>query len=186
MIKFKSLLLVAVAFAVALAASASQAQVMQTPTVAVIDMQRILREASAARDAGRQIAQYRDSYKAQIAKEEDALRQEDEQLRRQRTILSQEAFNTKRQEFQRKVTDVQRRVQDRRKALEQALAEVRRKLGQTVSKIVTDLANQKKFHIVIDRSQVVFVAPSVEITSDVLAVLDRTMATISVPRPNVP
>ena len=186
MFPMKSLLATVIAVCVFVSATVSNAQVMETPTVAVLDMQRIMRESSAAQDANRQITQYRDAYKAQIAKEEDALRQEDEQLRRQRTILSQEAFNQKRQEFQRKVTDVQRRVQDRRKALEESLVQVRRQIGSTVSKIVNDLANKKRFHIVIDRSQVMFVDGSVEITSDVITALNQTLATINVPKPNVP
>jgi Skp family chaperone for outer membrane proteins len=186
MLYMKTLFAAVVAACVLAATVPSHAQVMETPTVAVIDMKRIMSEANAAKDAHRQITQYRDSYRSQIAKEEDALRQEKEQLDRQRTILSQEAFNQKRQEFQRKVTDVQRKVQDRRKALEETLVEVRRQIGTTVSKIVNELANEKRFHIVVDRSQVMYVASNVEITSDVLAALNKQLATIKVPKPNVP
>lgn len=186
MLHMKALFLTVAAVFILAAVSPAYAQGKDVPIVAVIDMHRIMSESSAAKDAQRQINQYRDAYKAQIVKEEDALRQEDEQLRRQRPILSQEAFNQKRQDFKRKVTDVQRRVQDRRKALEESLVDVRRKIGAAVSKIVNNLANTRRFYIVIDRSQVMFVDNNVEITSEVLAALDAQLATIKVPKPNVP
>jgi Skp family chaperone for outer membrane proteins len=161
------------------------AQELPTATIAVIDTQKILREATAWQDARKQIDGYRDKFQGEIAKDEESLRNQQQELTRQRPVLSPSAFEEKRQEFQREVAEVQRKAQDRRRALERISNSVRSEIGQSVKKIVSELAQVKRFNIVLDRGQVLFRADSVEITAQILAELNKRLPSIKVPAPQI-
>jgi Skp family chaperone for outer membrane proteins len=150
---------------------------------AVIDMQRIIRDAAAFRDARTQLEQRRTGWQGELAKDEDRLRKEEEELVRQRQVLAPDAFDKRRQEFERKVMDVQRRMQDRSVSLDQAFEKVRNDVGRTVIEIVSGVVKERGYNLVLDKSQVVFHAVDMEITDEVLRRLDQKLPTVKVQLP---
>jgi Skp family chaperone for outer membrane proteins len=159
------------------------AQKMTPTIVAVIDSQRITRDAAAFKNARQQIEQYRSRYQAEIAKEEEKLRAEEQELGRQRAGLAIEAFDAKRRDFERRVTDVQRKVQDRSRQLDDLFKGVRQDVGKMLVTIVTEMASERGFHIALDRAQVTYRADGTDITDEVLKRLDKRMPTVSVTLP---
>src|SRR5690349_3784260 len=79
------------------AARADTAQpVQQIPvSIAVIDIQQILRDSSAAKSVRAQVDKQKDAYQAQIAQQENALRDVDKKLAEQRATLSADDFAKK-------------------------------------------------------------------------------------------
>ena len=67
---------------------------------AVIDVQRILREAKASKSVAPQMEKLRKSYQGAVRKREAELRKTSEDLQRQRAILAPEAFAKKRREYE--------------------------------------------------------------------------------------
>lgn len=152
----------------------------QATVTAVIDMQRIVRDAAAFRDARNQLEQRRSAWEGDLAKEEERLRKEEQDLVRQRQTLTPDAFDKRRSEFERKVTDFQRRRQDRSVALEQAFDKARADIGRGVVEIVSVLVQERGYNLVLDKSQVVFHAVDMEITDEVLRRLDQKMPTVKI------
>ena len=152
-------------------------------TVAIIDLQKILRESKAALDVVAQVEVYKNNFQEQIRLEEEELRSDEQELKRQRPILAQEAFDQKRRAFERRVTEVQRRVRERSRALDQVMRQSRQTLSREVRAIVSEMSGTNDFNLVLDRSQVVFFDNSVEITSDVMARLNERLPAIKVPPP---
>ena len=76
-------------------------QKLPTTVAAVIDYQRILRDAAAARSIRDQIEARRKTYQEEISKEEQRLHAADKEFAKQRSVLSPEAFAEKRREFER-------------------------------------------------------------------------------------
>ncbi|KAB2855427.1 MAG: OmpH family outer membrane protein [Sphingopyxis terrae] len=152
-------------------------------SIGIIDMQRIIRDAAAFRDARTQLERFRATYQSEITRDEERLRKEDEELGRQRAVLSPDAFDKRRTEFERKVMDVQRRMQDRSVSLEQSFDKVRGDVGRTVIQIVTEMVSERGYSLVLDKSQVVFHATDMEITDEVLRRLDQKMPTVKVAPP---
>ncbi|MGZ2834450.1 hypothetical protein, partial [Pseudomonas aeruginosa] len=62
------------------AISPAPAQGAAGTNVGIIDMQRIIRDAAAFRDARTQLERYRTSYQSEISRDEERLRKEDEEL----------------------------------------------------------------------------------------------------------
>lgn len=152
--------------------------------IAVIDSQRVNREAAALKNARQQLEQFRFNFQSEIAKEEEKLRAEEQEIARQRSVLSPEAFEQRRQAFQAKVVDLQKRIQERSQSLEKMLNGVREQVTIQVIEILKGLATERGFNMVLDRAQVqIFIGDSIDITPEVLKRLDQRLPTVKVNLP---
>ena len=152
------------------------------PTVAaVIDYQQILRDASAARSIREQIEVRRKAYQDEISAEEERLRQAEQELGKQRSLLAPEAFAERRREFEKEVAEVQRLVQERRRELDRISAAALGEVKQALIDIVTGLAEERGFNLVLPSSEVLFFARKIDLTDTVLAELDARLPRVEVP-----
>ncbi len=138
-----------------------------------------------------QIEAKRAEYAKDISHQEDVLRQERDTLQRQQSSLSQEAAQRRRRrEFQQKVNDLDRNVQSKRQALEKSNADALEKIQQSMLKIITAIAKDRKANLVFQRSQLVLFDQQFDITDQVLQKLDEELPTLNVafvePQPVAP
>lgn len=169
--------------ALAMAAAApTLAQDRLPPAVAaVIDYQRILRDAKAARAIRDQVEARRKLYQEQIAKEEQRLHELDKELARQRSVLTSEAFAEKRRDFEGQVAEVQRMVQERRRQLDQVAAASLNEVRSAMIDIIGELADVRGFNLVLPTSGVLLFSPKIDLTEEVLTRLDAKVPNIKVP-----
>lgn len=162
----------------------AQAGKVPPTVIAVIDGQRVNREAAALKNARQQLEQYRFNFQSEIAKEEEKLRAEEQELARQRSVLTPEVFDQRRQAFQAKVIDLQKRIQERSQSLEKMLNGVREQVTVQVIEILKTLARERGFNMVLDRAQVqIFIGENIDITAEVLKRLDQKLPTVKVALP---
>ncbi len=152
--------------------------------IAVIDAQRINRDAQALKAARQQLEQFRFNFQSEIVKEEEQLRAEEQELGRQRAVLTPEVFQQRSQAFQGKVMELQRRIQERSQSLDRMLGGVRDQVTQEVVAIMKQLSTERGFNMVIDRAQLQMpVEDRFEITAEVLKRLDQRLPTVTVTPP---
>jgi outer membrane protein len=151
--------------------------------VAVLDVQRILREAKAMKNIRDQVSQLRKSYQEEIEKMQGDLRTANEELRRKRTILSPDAFDEERRKFDQKVAEVQRLVQSRNQQLDRANAEAVIEVQKVYNAIVLELANERSYGLIFRKSATIVVHPPIEVTPEVLARLDKRLPAVKVTPP---
>lgn len=173
--------LLALVAALAWPAADARAQQLPTTVAAVIDYQRILREATAARSIREQIEERRKVYQDEISLEERRLQEADQAFARQRSLLTPEALAEKRREFENEVVDVQRLVQERRRELDRASALALNEVKKELIEIVTGIAEQRGFNLVLPSSEVLFFARQIDLTEEVLAQLDARLPQVQVP-----
>jgi len=159
-----------------------QAQQLPTTVAAVIDYQRILRDAAAARSIREQIEGRRKAYQEEIGKEEQRLHEADKAFAKQRSLLTAEAFAEKRREFEREVAEVQRLVQERRRELDNASAQALNDVKTALIEVVTSIAEERGFNLVLPSSEVLFFARKIDLTEEVLAKLDARLPDVRVPK----
>lgn len=159
------------------------AQVLSGTVVAVIDFQRLERDALAAKNIRAQVETYRSRYAAVIGEEEEQLRQQERELQRQRAILSPEAFAQRRGEFEDNVASLQRRVQNRTRRLERGIETALASVNQVLGPIIESLAAELGFTLVLDKRQVRYVDDRFDITTIVLQRLDERLPLVTVPSP---
>ena len=83
------------------------------PTVAVVDMQRVLLESAAGRSIQSQLEGERRKIRDQVSKLDEELKATENEIKRQRSVMAPDAVNEQVQAFQRKQADAQRVVQER-------------------------------------------------------------------------
>jgi outer membrane protein len=175
--------LLAVLVGVTAPSSAAWAQQLPTTIAAVIDYQRILKDAAAAKSIREQIEARRKAYQDEINQEEQRLREADQSFAKQRSLLTPEALAEKRRDFEKEVVDVQRLVQERRRALDRASAIALNEVKKALIDIVTGIAEERGFNVVLAASEVLFFASEIDITGEVLAKLDGQLPEVAMPDP---
>jgi outer membrane protein len=156
-------------------------QKLPTTIAAVIDYQRILRDAAAARSVRDQIEARRKTYQEEISKEEQRLHAADKEFAKQRSVLSPEAFAEKRSEFEQDVAEVQRMVQERRRELDRMSAAALNQVKEALIEIVTSIAEERGFNLVVPSSEVLFFSRALDLTEEVLAKLDARLPEVRLP-----
>lgn len=157
-----------------------------TQTIAVMDMQALLQNSTAADSIQSQLNAKRDEFQQTIQAEEAELQSAEEELSRQQSVLSEEEFAKKRQEFQRQVAEFQRTVQQRRQQLDQAYANALTKLRNDILELTADVSEEDGIDIVLSRQQVVIADKDIDITDMVMTRLNETVTEIDVtiPKPD--
>lgn len=178
----KTSALIGAVFAVVLGGTV-QAQGVKAPVTAVVDVQRIMHEATAAKDVRSQIEAKRQVLGTQISTEENQLRQAEQELADQRALLSNEAFAKKRQAFQQQVADMQRKVQLSRRQLDQAFVDAMAKIQEVLLRVVAELAAERKVDIVLRKSQVLVFAKTMDLTAPTLERLNAKIKKITIEMP---
>lgn len=158
-----------------------QGQQLPATVAAVIDYQKIMREADAARSIQTQVEARRRSYQAEISREEQRLHEADKEFAKQRSLLTPEAFAERRREFEEEVVEVQRLVQERRRELDQVTAIALDEVRTVLIEIVTGIAEQRGFNLVLPSSEVLFFANRIDLTVDVMAQLNQRLPRVTVP-----
>lgn len=156
------------------------AQQLPPAVAAVIDYQRILRDAAAARSIREQIENRRKDYQDEISKEEHRLYEADKAFAKQRSLLTPEAFEDKRRAFEEDVSEVQRMVQERRRELDRVAEIALNEVKTALIEIVTGMAEERGFNLVLPSSEVLFFARKIDLTEDVLAELDAMLPDVEV------
>ena len=162
-------------------AGALQAQQLPATVAAVIDYQRILRDAAAARSIREQIEVRRKVYQEEISQQEQRLHEADKAFAKQRSVLTPEAFAEKRRDFEQEVAEVQQLVQERRRELDRVSAVALNEVKDALIEIVTGMAEERGFNLVLPSSEVLFFARRIDLTEEVMAELDARLPEVDVP-----
>jgi Skp family chaperone for outer membrane proteins len=150
-------------------------------TAAVIDYQRVMREAQAAESIRTQIEARRVRYQSEIAAEEQRLVEADRELADQRSRLEADDFAKRRKSFEEDVAEVQRMLQSRRQQLDDVAAMAMSEVREAVIRIVGELSEQRGFNLVLPSANVLLFSPQIDITDEVLEKLDAELPDVRLP-----
>jgi Skp family chaperone for outer membrane proteins len=181
---FAIALAVAPAMFVVPAVAQGQAPAKLPPTIAaIVDNAKVQREATAWESARQQVQQISQGYQQEFQREEERLRNEEQELARQRTVLSPDAFEQRRRDWERRAADFQQRVNERRRGLEQSMNSVRTDIFKRQQEVINEIARDRAFNLVLDKSVVAFSADALDITPEVVRKLNQKMPSVKVTPP---
>ncbi len=168
----------------AAAPSAATASARFAPAVvAVVDMQKLMQESTAAKSVRDQLATRRQTYQHDVQADEQKLREAEQKLGQQRSTLTAEQFAAKRHDFEEQVRQVQKRVQDRAHVLDVAFNDALATIKQNLGQVVAEAASEKGASLVLDKGQVIVVESSFDITATVLDRLNQKLQRVEVKFP---
>ncbi|NBX02804.1 MAG: OmpH family outer membrane protein [Alphaproteobacteria bacterium] len=150
------------------------------PTIAVVNIQQVMRDSTAAKSVREQLESKQKSYQAELSKKDESLRKEEADLKKQQGILSKDAFEKKVAEFRKKATEVQKEVQTKKASLDGAFEGALAEIQKTVSEIISDMAKEKGFSVAVPTAQVLYADTKLDISADVLAALNKKLTKVDV------
>ncbi len=150
------------------------------PTIAVVNIQQIMKDSTAAKTVREQLESKQKSFQAEITKKEEGLKKEDQELGKQKSVLAKDAFDKKISEFRTKATSVQKDVQAKKALLDGAFEHSLNDIQKVVTDIIADLAKEKGFVVAVPTSQILYADKSLDISSDVLDRLNKKLPKLDV------
>jgi outer membrane protein len=158
--------------------------VLVPPTIAVVDMQRVVVESAAGRSIQTQLEGERRKIRDQISKLEDELKNGENELRRQRSVMSPDAVNEQAQGLQRKQADAQRMVQERQEAFSKGSNDATNVVLDNMRDIVQTLSAERHLGMVVRKEVVLSMSDkNMDITDDVIQRLNTKLPTVTVTIP---
>lgn len=146
-----------------------------SPSIVIIDMQKILRESTAANELQDRIEGQRRAYQEELRKREEELRESEQRLVRERSNLQPEAFAKRRQELEQTVSAAQRDIQQNRQRLDRAFSEGMRHVQVEIIRIADQIADERGANLVLEKSTVLLSHPDYEITDETLRRLNERL-----------
>jgi outer membrane protein len=168
---------------IALAETAQPAAQQIPLSIAVIDIQQILRDSTAAKAVRAQVDKQKDAYQAQIAQQENALRDADKKLAEQRATLSADDFAKKRDQLGQQMDQLRQNSEKLKQQLEDAFNAGMGQVSQALAGVLTDIAKQRNLTLVLDKRAVPLSASGFDITADALKALNAKLPTVTIPKP---
>jgi Skp family chaperone for outer membrane proteins len=147
---------------------------------AVINIQQIMRDATAAQNVRDQLEGKSKGFQAEITKKQEQLQKEKQELTEKRSVLSKSAFEEKASAFEKKVTSAQKEAQSKKAMLDGAFEHAINQIQKAVTDIIADMAKEKGFTIAIPSSQILYYDAKLDITADVLKRLNEKLPKLDV------
>lgn len=148
--------------------------------IAVVDVQSILENSIAITGVRKAIDVISQDIQKYLSIKELEFKTIEEELVKKRGILSEESFEREFNSFNKKVSDAQKEMQTRKARLEQAHAGAISKVHEVTMEIINELARKYNFNIALPSSQVLFATSDLNITSEVISLLNNRLKNVKV------
>ena len=171
----------ALLLAIVMAAPAAAQESPAGTVIAVIDWRYVEFNAEASKGIRAQLDAIASGFSAEISALENHLRAMQQELQRQEAILAPDAFAQRRQEFEEQVEFVQRLVDQRNNQIDQAFNRAIDAVRDALAQVLEDASAQIGIALVLDKADVHYVHPSMDLTEWALAALNQKLPSVDVP-----
>jgi Skp family chaperone for outer membrane proteins len=149
-------------------------------SIAVIDLNLILTEAKAAKDASEQIEEIAKQIEEEIAEKDKKILEEQNKLIESQAIMAPEAFETQRIEYENKLQNYNTERQAKLISIDNLVATSRQEVLDALSPILEEISNEKGITIVLEKNTVLLNAENMDITNEALKKLNKQLPSIKV------
>ena len=165
-------------------ASFAQATPGAVPVVVgVLDVQLIMRDSKAAKSVRSQLDRQASAYQAELAQQENALRNADQQLMEQRASLGVDEFNKRSSDLSQKADALRQTAEKRREELQKMESGAMVQIEQTLLQAAAEIAKARGLTLVLNKSAVLLNVQGYDITQDALKMLDAELTSVKLPAP---
>lgn len=151
--------------------------------VVIVDVQRVLSDSAAGKDIQAQF----DKEKARIEKEaasKDAdLKKKRDELVKKQPDMKKEDFVKQGNQFQQDIATARNDLANQSRTLKAATAEAVKKLRIQLVQVVSDLANEKGYALVMTKQNIILAEKNMDITEEVMARLNKAVKTVKIELP---
>lgn len=154
-------------------------------TVGVVNILKIQSEAKVYKSIRKQLGEYKEKFKKESSKKEKELKKLNNEIIAQKSLISPEQFKKRvdelKEKFKKDRIEVTRKIENLDKAFLSVMQKVKIKaLAPAINKV----AKEKGINIVLNNAEIIFYAPTMDMTDGVLKILDETMPKVAFPNPD--
>ena len=142
--------------------------------IAYVDMQRVINECSAGKDAKKAIVQDGEKFQRLIAEKQKDLQTMKESLDKQGLMLTPDARANKEREYQNKLREFQRWGEDTQNELNQKRTQMERNISLDLIKVVQKIGADEGYTLILEKNEsiVLFASKPIDITDQVIKAFD--------------
>jgi outer membrane protein len=143
--------------------------------IAIVDVQRVVNESIIGKAAKSNMESQIQKAKVKLSNLQADLEKGKADLQKQSAVLSGSALEERKESLGKKQVEVQRTYQDMQEQLAKANEKEIRKVVDEIQKIVDEIADDKGYSFIFekDRQAVIYANPQIDITQDVVKLLDK-------------
>ena len=175
------------AAALAIVPQVASAQSMPAPVIAVVDSNKAANDCNACRTASAQLQQQRQSAQQLEQSLLTPLQTEQQQIEAAAKALGNKepdaALKQRSQAFQTKYQNAQQQLTQRAQTLERNRQYVLKQIGDKLQPAVQAVQARRRVNLVLDASAVIKFDPTIDITNEVVAELNRSLTSIATTAP---
>ena len=148
--------------------------------VGVVDLNYILSEAKAAKDAAKQIEEIAIKIEKEISDSDQTLLDEQNELVESQQIMAPAAFDEKRKDYEKKVQNYNVERQEKLVSIDLLVSESRNKVLNALKPILETISNDKGITVLLEKNSVLLNADNMDITDEALKSLNKELPSIEV------
>jgi len=137
-------------------------------SIAYVDLQRVMVESNKGKEAKQTLTQEADRLKKTLDGKQDELQKMKDAIEKQGTTITPEARAEKEKQYQGKLKDYQRLANDYQTEMQQKDMELTQKMLKELEGVIKSLGEKEKYTVIVEKSQVLYAAPTVDITNKVI------------------
>ncbi len=152
------------------------------PIILVLDRAQLLGESDAGKNITEQAKELQELIAKELQEEFDALKKEEEQLISQQSLLAPEVLQERAQKLQIKQRDFEITRQVKNREFQASIARAQNEIGKVLEPILGDIITERSGTILIDRSNIMFAIPDIDVTPVALRRLNEKLQTVKLER----
>ena len=152
--------------------------------IAVINMFKINAESDSLKGLADQRKAFAEKLNKEAKSREEKLMAAKKEIESKQSVLSKEALQQKAQAYQKNLMAYQKDMSEKSSAIEKVYREALQKVQEgTLDSVITDVAKKKNVTVVLNSSQAILLNPALDITADVISVLNRRLPKVHMDTP---
>uniref|UniRef100_UPI00404ACB73 OmpH family outer membrane protein n=1 Tax=Dissulfurimicrobium sp. TaxID=2022436 RepID=UPI00404ACB73 len=148
------------------------------PKIAVINMQKVIKESKAGQKATAQLNQQFERLQKMLQAKQDALKAFKEDFEKKAPFMNEEARNEKELEYKKMLREFKEQSDDAQLDMRKSEAKVMEPILKVLEKVVTKIGESGGYSLILENNMpgLYYVAPAIDITDSVIKAYDQESA----------
>jgi len=148
--------------------------------IAIIDLENVLKNCDAMKDAQKKIGKKQESFQKEINDVQKKLEKDDKLLASKKTTLKEEAFKKEQDKLSKKVDDLKELVDSRQESLKKLSLDAVSEINDNIKKIVDKIKDEKDLDAILLSTSTVFYKDNLDISDEVTKRLNKTFSKVKI------
>ena len=148
--------------------------------IVFLDMNKVLNNSDAGKYINDELKKKDEIYRKNIKELENSIKKDDEDISAKKNLLNQDELNNKIAELNNKIKKYQEQINNNRKDLDTLKIKYTKVLLEKLKPILSDYSKKNSVSLIIDKKNIVIGINDLNITDDIIKILDNNVKKINI------